>query len=100
MDISTLIPKVKLRLRITTDDFNSEITDLINACIADLGIAGVNGENVIPSDDLIIMAVSTYCKMNFGTIGKDEYDRLKASYDEQKAQVSMATGYTVWTEAE
>ncbi len=100
MDISTLLPKVKLRLRMVTNDFDSEITDLINACIADLGIAGVEGENVIPSDSLIIMAVSTYCKMNFGSIDKDEYERLKASYDEQKAQISMASGYTKWIGAE
>jgi hypothetical protein len=37
--------------------------------------------------------------MNFGELDKMEfYDRLKASYDEQKAQLSMATGYTVWTD--
>ena len=28
--------------------------------------------------------------------GAEESDRLKASYDEQKAQMQMATGYTNW----
>jgi hypothetical protein len=32
--------------------------------------------------------------MNFGE--PEDYDRLKASYDEQKAQLSTATGYTHW----
>ena len=31
----------------------------------------------------------------FGDAG-GEYDRLKAAYDEQKAQLTMATGYTDW----
>jgi hypothetical protein len=49
-------------------------------------------------DAIVSRAITTYCKLNFGE--PDEYDRLKASYDEQKAQLSMATGYTTWTEVE
>ena len=100
MDITALLAKVKLALRMVGNDFDNELTDLINACFLDLGIAGVNGASVTPTDNLIIMAVITYCKMNFGYVSKDEYARLKASYDEQKAQISMATGYTTWTAAE
>lgn len=86
--------KVKLALRITTTAFDSEIEDLISAALADLGIAGV--ENAVETDPLIVRAVITYCKANFGE--SDEYDRLKAAYDEQKAQLQMATGYTDWGE--
>jgi hypothetical protein len=32
--------------------------------------------------------------MNFGN--PDNYDKLKSSYDEQKAQLSMTEGYTDW----
>ena len=92
------LAKIKLRLRITTDAFDTEITDLINSALADLGIAGVDGENAVIGNALVLNAVSTYVKMMFGE--PDEYDRLKKSYDEQKAQLSMATGYTVWPEAE
>lgn len=87
-----ILGKVKLALRIVTDDFNEELTDLINACLLDLGIAGVIEDDT--TDALIIRAVITFCKMNFGQ--PDDYDRLKAAYDEQKAQLSMATGYTDW----
>ena len=38
--------------------------------------------------------IITYCKMSFGL--PEDYDRLKRSYDEQKAQLSTATGYTDW----
>lgn len=88
-----MIDKVKLALRITTNAFDEEIADLIEAALKDLGIAGVTNDDI--TNPLIIRAVITYCKCHFGE--PDEYDRLKRSYDEQKAQMSMATGYTTWT---
>lgn len=87
-----MLEKVKLALRITTAVFDSEIEDLIAAALADLGIAGVIALD--ETDPLIIRAVTTYCRANFGT--PDEYERLKTSYDEQKAQLQTATGYTDW----
>lgn len=91
-----MLNKVKLALRITTNAFDAELTDLIEAARLDLGIAGV----VIPEemDALVGRAIITYCRVHFGA--PDEYDRLKASYDEQKAQLMVATGYTTWTEAQ
>lgn len=88
------LEKVKLALRITTDAFDSELTDLVNAALIDLGLGGADGANVELTDALALRAVITYCKMHFGE--PDEYERLKLSYDEQKAQMGMATGYTVW----
>lgn len=90
-----MLERIKLALRITTDAFNSELNDLIEAALLDLGLAGVNSFDSSTTDPLIIRAVTTYCKLHFGE--PDEYDRLKASYDEQKAQLGMATGYTDWT---
>lgn len=89
-----MLEKVKLALRITTDAFDDELNNLILAAQTDLGIAGV----VLPDelDSICTVAIVTYCKLHFGE--PDEYDRLKRSYDEQKAQLSMATGYTVWTD--
>lgn len=93
-----MLEKVKLALRITTNAYDSELTDLIEAAKIDLGIAGVIVPITTDSniDAIIQRAIVTYCKLNFGE--PDEYDRLKASYDEQKAQLSMATGYTEWTD--
>lgn len=87
-----MLESVKLALRITTDAFDDEIQDLINAALADLGIAGIT--NLDEADALIKRAVITYCRVNFGE--PDDYDRMKASYDEQKAQLQTATGYTDW----
>lgn len=94
IDTATLT-KIKTAMRITTTAFDDEITDLVNAALADLRIAGVRGTNVALSDPLVLRAVITYCRLSFGE--PDEYDRLKRSYDEQKAQMSMATGYTIWS---
>jgi hypothetical protein len=93
--MDNVINSIKLALRITTDAFNAELTDLLNAALLDLGIAGVTNDDI--NDPLILRAVITYCKIHFGQ--PDDFDRLKRSYDEQKAQLSTATDYTTWTEA-
>ena len=89
-----IIDDVRLALRITTTTFDTELTNLINAAKIDLGIAGVTLPTEL--DAICNLAIVTYCKCNFGQ--PDDYDRLKRSYDEQKAQLSMATGYTTWTD--
>lgn len=87
-----MIDDVKMALRISTEAFDAELTNLIAAAEMDLGIAGV----VVPDpvDNLVKQAVTTYCKMNFGL--PEDAERLKRSYDEQKAQLSNASGYTEW----
>lgn len=85
-----MLEKVKLALRLTVDYFDLELEGLIAAALADLGIAGVPAAE-LGTDPLIVRAVITYCRVNFGT--PDDYDRLKASYDEQKAQLQVASGY-------
>ena len=83
-----MLEKVKLALRLTTNAFDSELNGLVSAALADLRIAGVNAGT---EDPLISRAVITFCRVHFGT--PDDYDNVKASYDEQKAQLQMATGY-------
>ena len=87
-----MLGKVKKALRMVTDAYDDQLNDLIESALADLGVAGVTNKNTY--DPLVRNAVITYVMMNFGE--PDEYDRLKASYDEQKAQLSMHTGYTEW----
>ena len=86
----TLLEKVKQAMRISTNAYDDSITQLINASVKDIGIVGVSFETTT-TDFLLIQAVITYCRMNFGT--PPDYDRLKASFDEQKAQLISCTGY-------
>lgn len=87
-----MLESVKLALGITVDAYDAEIKDLIDAALLDLGIAGVEGYN--ENDKLVLQAVKTYCRAHFQSPA--DYDRLKASYDEQKGQLMIATGYTDW----
>lgn len=91
MTSAEMLANCKTAMRITTDAYDDEITSYINAAELDLGIAGVVYEAV---DDLVQKAIITYVRMSFGN--PPNYDRLKAAYDEQKAQLQVATGYTEW----
>ena len=90
----TILQKVNVALRRSGNSelLNDELVDLIEAAQEDLGIAGV----VVPDrlNKLVLKAIITYCKMSSGL--PEDYDRLKKSYDEQKAQLSNATGFTEW----
>lgn len=104
-----MLQEAKTALRIKTDAYDAEIARLIKAAAMDLTVsAGVelNGsisfstdeetgevtDNSTLTDDILMMAILTYVRANFGT--PSDYDRLKASYDEQKAQLMSASGYT------
>lgn len=92
----TLLADVKTALRVTTNDMDSDINILIKAALADLKLAGVTGTTVneLTTDPLVQRAVITFCRAFFGQ--PDDYDKMKAAYDEQKAQLWMATSYTDW----
>lgn len=87
----TLLEKVKMALRVNTDAYDDEIQDLICAAKADIGITDTNISDETVYYPLIRMAIITYVRMRFGQ--PDDYDRLKASYDEQKAQLLMSSDY-------
>ncbi len=90
-----MLELVKMALRITTDAFDDELTQLISSAVIDLGFGGmVDTITVQNADSVVKQAIITYCKMNFGL--PEDYDRLKRSYDEQKAQLGTATNYTDW----
>lgn len=87
-----LLDNCKTAMRVTTDAYDYEIEEYIEAAKLDLGIAGV--EVPESEDALVNKAVMTYVRMSFGA--PSNYDKLKAAYDEQKAQLMNATGYTNW----
>lgn len=86
-----LLERVRNALRIKNHAHDDELVGYIAAAVLDLGVAGVEFEEM---DELVITAIITYCKMRNGL--PEDYDKLKKSYDEQKAQMSNASGYTNW----
>lgn len=87
-----MVNAAKIAKRITTNAYDAEIQRLLETAMYDLGVAGVE----IPEqhDHLITQAAITYFLMKFGE--PDNYDRLRRSYYEQKAQLATCTGYTDW----
>lgn len=87
-----LINAAKMARRMNTNAFDAQVSRLLTAALRDLYVAGVD----LPeqAEPLAVEAAITYFLAHFGS--PDEYDRLKASYDEQKAQLSTLTGFTTW----
>jgi len=85
-----MLKRVKTALRVSTTALDGEILDLIAAARADLRLVGVDASG---DDPLIIRAVITYCRCHFSSPA--DYDRMKASYDEQKGQLMLAYRYRV-----
>lgn len=87
-----LLEKVKLSLRIRSDLLDLDILELIESAKADLSISGV--KNLNEDDPLIIQAVKTYCKANFGLDNKDS-EKYQKSYDMLKQHLSLCGEYNV-----
>lgn len=95
-----LLDSVKVACRVTSTAYDAELTELIASAFADIGITDVKSaaleQESAPA--LVIQAVKTYCRINHPYEGMDAgvLERLKASYDEQKAQLLMSSAYTEW----
>ena len=84
-----MLESAKAVLRIDEPDFDGEITDLINACLKDLALAGIYPP---PGEDpLIKRAVLTYVKANFGPDGGG--DNLHRQYDAIKLNLRESGDY-------
>lgn len=93
-----MLEKVKLSLGITSNRFDSEITDNIATALADMGHTS-DITNLDDTDSLIAKAVTTYCVWQHNLLhgNADLADKFKKSYDEQKKTLLMASGYTTWS---
>lgn len=85
-----MLQQTKNALRITATAYDDELVQLIVAGACDLQLAGIPVKHY-EKDPLLKRAIITYVRCHFGS--PSDYDRLKAAYDEQKAQLITATGY-------
>lgn len=92
--LSVLLEKAKLTLRITTNVFDDEIMDILNAGYLDLTTRGVIIDTTEELSPLVLRALMTYVRLQFGE--PENPERLQRSYDEQKGQLMITTGYTDW----
>ncbi len=84
-----ILDDAKLAMRITTNSYDGEISRLLTAGAADLGIVDVDATDA--TDPLILQALITYTRLHFGT--PDDAAYLQRSYDEQKAQLISNRNY-------
>lgn len=96
-----MIKETKKALRITSSAFDDEIQLLLESAKEDLITSGIENEELkrtieTISSPLIIHAMITYVRFNFGS--PDDYERLKESYEQQKTKLMMTSGYTKWSE--
>lgn len=88
--MQTMLDKVRLALRITHNKLDGELLDLINACIYDLTIAGIN--KIDESDPLIQQVVKTYCKAEYEE-DVQKANRLNQAYVSLKIALCLSGEY-------
>ena len=75
-----MLNDIKTSLRISGNDLDMEILDLIESAKADLILSGVNKDKVIDTDPLIKRAIIVYCKAHFGYDDSKIVERFEQSY--------------------
>jgi len=93
-----MLDKVKLALRLSGTALDGEVSDLINAAIADLRLVGINipaeagSSSKTLGDPLLDRAIILYAKSedNFGGEG----ERHRKAYDYLKCALSLSDDYT------
>lgn len=99
-----MLDKVKLALRLSGTALDGEVSDLINAAIADLRLVGINipaeagSSSKTLGDPLLDRAVVLYAKAEFGFNDDAERyrnaaERYRNAYDYLKCALSLAADY-------
>jgi len=89
-----MLTDVKRSLRISVNQFDTEIADLIAAARIELIQAGVRKDKAeSDTDSLIKRAVTVYCKANFG-YDNPEADRMALSFWNLKQSLRLSADYS------
>ena len=84
---------IRQYMRLTSTIHDSELEDLINAARADLVLGGVLPAKAEDEQDPLIMrAVATYVKAEFG-LDNDDSEKYRASYKEQRNGLALSDSY-------
>lgn len=89
----TMLERVKIANRITTNVYDAELGELIAEAKADLALKGITQASA-ESDPNIRKAITLYCCIHHGQ--RDDRELLQRSYDDLKARLGCSTGYTNW----
>lgn len=94
------LASVRHSVRLSSTVHDVELTDLINAARADLVLGGVlEVKAQDETDPLILRAVATYVKAEFGLDNEDS-EKYRASYKEQRNGLTLSDAYIAAEEPE
>lgn len=88
-----LLDDIKTALRISGNDLDGEILDLIEAAKADLILSGVHESKAEDTDPLIKRAIIVYCKAHFGYEDPAQAELFLRSYLALKAHLALSKEY-------
>ena len=94
-----VIQPVKLTLRETSSEFDSEIESYIDGCVMNLKVAGIlpsffeDSLTLDKVDPQILQAIRFYCLSNYGLYNTDS-ERYARSYESLKALLCTNAEYT------
>lgn len=87
------LTSIRQYMRLTSTIHDSELEDLINAARANLVLGGVLPAKAEDEQDPLIMrAVATYVKAEFG-LDNDDSEKYRASYNEQRNGLALSDSY-------
>lgn len=92
-----LLQKLKLSLRLDSDDLDEDIISTVNACKLDLKISGIDEDDILNSDPLIYQAIKAYCKFDMST-DSQEAARYKKLYESLREHFALSEYYIEWSE--
>ena len=94
------LASVRHSVRLSSTVHDGELKDLINAARADLVLGGVlEVKAQDETDPLILRAVATYVKAEFGLDNEDS-EKYRASYKEQRNGLTLSDAYIAAEEPE
>ena len=87
------LTSIRQYMRLTSTIHDSELEDLINAARANFVLGGVLPAKAEDEQDPLIMrAVATYVKAEFG-LDNDDSEKYRASYKEQRNGLALSDSY-------
>lgn len=93
-----MLEEVKNALRVSGNDLEPEILNLIDAAKADLQLSGVHQDKIKSTDPLIKRAIIVYVKAHFGYDDPKITERFEQSYTSLKQHLTLSAEYTVGDE--
>lgn len=84
------ITKIKTDLRISHTALDADLADMVDACLADLKMCGINDPD--ETDPTILAAVKLYVRAQY-TDDTGKADAYMARYDALKGSLMIAAGY-------